>query len=127
MNQRFIIWDIILGEAIAIDPTKIEAIMEWSVPTNVHKVCSFMVYKDVDGSSKRFAVPIVQELASNHLLPERCIISEDERSSLFNTSSQIGIPSSIWSCFRERMTAGRKRWRNLPWRARSGDSSKYSE
>lgn len=51
-----------------------------------------VAYKEADGSSKRFTVPIVQELASNHLLPERYIRSEDERSSLLNTSSQIGIP-----------------------------------
>lgn len=49
-------------------------------------------YKEGDGSSKRFTVPIVQELASNHLLPERYIRSEDERPSLSNTPPQIGIP-----------------------------------
>jgi len=51
-----------------------------------------VAYKEADGSSKRFTVPIVQELASNHLLPERYIRSEDDRSSLLNTSSQIVIP-----------------------------------
>lgn len=51
-----------------------------------------VAYKEADGSSKRFTVPIVQELASNHLLPERYIRSEDERPSLSNASPQIGIP-----------------------------------
>jgi len=51
-----------------------------------------VAYKEADGSSKRFTVPIVQELASNQLLPERYIRSEDDRSSLLNTSSQIAIP-----------------------------------
>ena len=83
-----------------------------------------VAYKAADGSSKRFTVPIVQELASNHLLPERYIRSEDDRSSLLNTSSQIAIPVIDMKLLSERMTAGRKRWRNLPWRARSGDSSR---
>jgi hypothetical protein len=33
---------IISGEGIVVDPTKIEAIMEWWTPTNVHEVHSFM-------------------------------------------------------------------------------------
>jgi len=51
-----------------------------------------VAYKAADGSSKRFTVPIVQELASNHLLPQRYIRSEDERPSLSNSSSEFGIP-----------------------------------
>lgn len=51
-------------------------------------------YKEsADGTStscKRFTVPIVQELASNGVLPERYIRSENERPSLSNQSSQTG-------------------------------------
>ena len=32
---------VITGDGISIDPTKIEAILEWPVPTNVHEVHSF--------------------------------------------------------------------------------------
>jgi hypothetical protein len=33
---------VISNEGIAVDPTKVEDIMEWPAPTNVPKVCSFM-------------------------------------------------------------------------------------
>jgi hypothetical protein len=33
---------VISGEGIAVDPTKVEAIMEWPAPTNVTEVHSFM-------------------------------------------------------------------------------------
>jgi hypothetical protein len=33
---------IIPGEGIVVDPKKIEAIMDWSVPTNIHEVHIFM-------------------------------------------------------------------------------------
>jgi hypothetical protein len=33
---------VISGEGITVDPTKVEAIMEWPAPMNVPKVCSFM-------------------------------------------------------------------------------------
>jgi hypothetical protein len=33
---------VISGEGIAVDPAKVEAIMEWSAPTNVTEVRSFM-------------------------------------------------------------------------------------
>jgi hypothetical protein len=33
----------ISNEGITMDPTKVEAIMEWPAPTNVPKLCSFMV------------------------------------------------------------------------------------
>jgi hypothetical protein len=33
---------VISSEGIAMDPTKVEAIMEWPTPTNVMEVCSFM-------------------------------------------------------------------------------------
>jgi hypothetical protein len=32
----------ISDEAIAVDPTKVEAIMEWPVPMNVTELCSLM-------------------------------------------------------------------------------------
>jgi hypothetical protein len=48
--------------------------------------------KEADGSSKRFTVPIVEELASNHLLSERYLRSEDERPFLSNSLTQIGVP-----------------------------------
>jgi len=78
MNQRFIIWDIILGEAIAMDPTKIEAIMEWSVPTNVHKVCSFMglveYYRRIVEGFSKIVNPIIKLQKKNKKLvwTERC-------------------------------------------------------
>jgi hypothetical protein len=34
--------NIISGEGIVVDPTKVEAIMEWPALTNVQEVCSFM-------------------------------------------------------------------------------------
>ena len=48
---------IISREGIAVDPTKIEAIIEWPIPTNVHEVRSFMGMagyhkKFVEGFSK---------------------------------------------------------------------------
>jgi isopenicillin N synthase-like dioxygenase len=54
-----------------------------------------VAYNPADGTSKRFSVPIVQELSnSNNLetLPERFIRSEDERPSVTNSPSQFGIP-----------------------------------
>ena len=33
---------VISGEGIAVDPAKVEAIMEWTAPTNVKEVRSFM-------------------------------------------------------------------------------------
>jgi hypothetical protein len=33
---------VISNEGIVVDPVKVEAIMEWSAPTNIPKVCSFM-------------------------------------------------------------------------------------
>jgi hypothetical protein len=33
---------IISSEGITVDPTKVEAIMEWTTPTNIHEVCKFM-------------------------------------------------------------------------------------
>jgi hypothetical protein len=33
---------VISGEGIVVDPAKVEAIMEWTVSTNVTEVCSFM-------------------------------------------------------------------------------------
>jgi hypothetical protein len=33
---------VILGEGINMDPSKVEAIMEWTMPTNFLEVCSFM-------------------------------------------------------------------------------------
>jgi hypothetical protein len=34
--------NVIFDEGIAMDPTKVDAIMEWPSPTNVPEVCSFM-------------------------------------------------------------------------------------
>jgi hypothetical protein len=55
---------VISGEGIAVDPTKVEAIMEWPAPTNVTEVHSFMglagYYRQfVEGFSK-IANPITK-------------------------------------------------------------------
>lgn len=50
-------------------------------------------YNLADGTSKRFSVPIVQDVCnSDQTLPERFIRSENERPSLTNSASQSGIP-----------------------------------
>ena len=56
---------IISREGITMEPMKIEANMEWLVPTNVHEVCSFMGFiryhiRFVEGFSK--IVNLVTEL-----------------------------------------------------------------
>jgi hypothetical protein len=49
---------VISNEGIVVDPTKVEAIMEWPVLTNVPKVRSFMglagYYRWIDGSLRVF-------------------------------------------------------------------------
>jgi hypothetical protein len=55
---------IISGEGIVVDPTKVEDIMEWSTPTNMQEVCTFMelsgYYRHfVEGFSK-IANPITE-------------------------------------------------------------------
>lgn len=38
---------VILGEGITVDPSKIQLIFDWSTPTNVGKVHSFWVLRDI--------------------------------------------------------------------------------
>eukprot|EP00253_Pinus_taeda_P020615 PITA_20615 len=69
---------IISGEGIAVDPVKIEAIMEWPAPTNVHEIRSFMgmaryYRRFVEGFSK-IASPITELQRKNKkfIWTEKC-------------------------------------------------------
>ena len=33
---------VILGEGIAVDPTKVQSVTEWLAPTSVSEICSFL-------------------------------------------------------------------------------------
>jgi hypothetical protein len=61
-----------------VDPTKVEAIMEWPTPKNVQEVCSFMIlvvyYKSFIEGLKKIANPItkLQKKNKKFLWLEKC-------------------------------------------------------
>jgi len=59
------LWHIISGEGVSVDPTKIEAINNWSQPTNVKDIKSFLGLTGynrrlVDDGFSEIAMPITQ-------------------------------------------------------------------
>ena len=44
---------VISGEGIAVDPTKVQSVIEWLAPTSVGEICSFLDSQDIIGDSLR--------------------------------------------------------------------------
>jgi hypothetical protein len=72
---------IIYGEGIVVDPTKVEAIMEWPTLTNVQEVRSFMglagYYRSFVEGLKKIANPIteLQKKNKKFVWLEKCVES----------------------------------------------------
>jgi len=93
---------IIFGDGIAVDPTKIEAIMEWPTQTNVHEIQSFIgmagYYRIfVEGFSK-IASPITELQRKNNKFTwtEKCE-EEFQWLKVLLTTTPILKVSSIWN------------------------------
>ena len=80
------------------DPAKVEAIMEWSVPTNVPKVCSFMVLagyyqRFIEGFSM-IANPIMELQKKNKKLvwTEKCAEAFQRLKELLTSTPILKVP-----------------------------------
>jgi hypothetical protein len=89
---------IISGEGIVVDPTKVEAIMEWPTPTNVQEVRSFMglagYYRCfVEGFSK-IANPIteLQKKNKKFVWSEKCVEAFQKLKELLTTTPILKVP-----------------------------------
>jgi hypothetical protein len=89
---------IISGEGIVVDPTKVEAIMEWPTPTNVQEVCSFMglagyYRRFVEGFSK-IENPIMELQKKNKkfIWTEKCTEAFQNLKELLTTTPILKVP-----------------------------------
>jgi len=89
---------VISGEGIAVDPAKVEAIMEWPAPTNVTEVRSFMglagyYRRFVEGFSK-IANPIteLQKKNKKFVWTEKCTEAFQRLKELLTTGSILKVP-----------------------------------
>jgi hypothetical protein len=89
---------VISGEGIAMDPAKVEAIMEWPAPTNVTEVRSFMglagyYRRFVEGSSK-IANPIteLQKKNKKFVWTEKCAEAFRRLKELLTTAPILRVP-----------------------------------
>ena len=89
---------VISGEGIAVDPAKVEAIMEWPAPTNVTEVRSFMglagyYRRFVEGFSK-IANPIteLQKKNKKFVWTEKCAEAFWRLKELLTTAPILKVP-----------------------------------
>jgi hypothetical protein len=89
---------VISGEGIAVDPAKVEAIMEWPTPTNVPEVRSFMGLAGyyrwfIEGFSK-IANPIteLQKKNKKFVWTEKCVEAFRRLKELLTTTPILKVP-----------------------------------
>jgi hypothetical protein len=89
---------VISGEGIAVDPAKVEAIMEWPAPTNVTEVRSFMglagYYRRFVEGFSRIANPIteLQKKNKKFVWTEKCAEAFRRLKELLTTTPILKVP-----------------------------------
>jgi hypothetical protein len=92
---------IISGEGIVVDPTKVEAIMEWPTPTNVQEVHSFMglagYYRCFVKGFSKIANPIteLQKKNKKFVWSEKCTEAFQKLKELLTTTPILKV--LIWT------------------------------
>jgi hypothetical protein len=89
---------VISDKGIVVDPAKVEAIMEWPVPMNVSKVCSFMglagyYRRFIEGFSK-IANPIteLQKKNKKFVWTKKCAEAFQRLKELLTTTPILKVP-----------------------------------
>jgi hypothetical protein len=89
---------VISGEGIVVDPAKVEAIMEWPMPTNVPEVCSFMGLAGyyrwfVEGFSKiANLITELQKKNKKFVWTEKCVEAFRRLKELLTTTPILKVP-----------------------------------